>query len=676
MSCSHCAARPADQPRPGVGDHGAIYLLGTPNSGKSTLFNAMTGARQTVRNSPGTTVEVATGRWRIRREQTPTTSRSGRSPSGTTTTATRADSMAQVTDLPGLYSLSPISADEEVTCTAIDAMAHNDVAVLVADAAGLHGSLLLLGQAARRTERLVIALTMTDVAAANGVPVDPVKLASALGLPVVPVDPRTGKGLDELAGCLADLPPHQAKPPGLPEITPSGAAGRADDLDALLADTDAMLEWAGAIAHSAGAAPATSAPTRSDRIDRALLNGWIGIPIFLAVLWGLFELATRIAAPIMSAAESLIAGPVSGGVVGALSAVGLGGGWLEGLLIDGLLAGVGVVAAFAPLMAMMFLAIGLLEDSGYVARVAVLADRLMRAVGLDGRVVMPLVVGFGCNLPALAATKTLPNARQRLLTSLVIPYTSCPARLTVYILIAGIFFPRHAGLVLLAMYLLSVALVVGGAWIARRTLFRDLATEPLALVLPAYQLPRLKPLLVTMGVRVLAFLKGAGTIIVAVLAVVWLLLAVPVTSGHDFGDVPVHDSAYGRVADGLAPAFAPAGYGDWKVASSLMTGFVAKEVAVGALAQAYAVDEPDDPAHAGSLGDQVRATLERTSDGHANAAALAFLVFVLAYTPCLATVAEQWRMWGPRWTLGAVGVQLAVAWTLSVATFWLLRLVW
>ena len=676
MSCPHCeggaprthdgpdgAAHPRGRQGPGRGAATApdlapdlrVLLVGTPNAGKSTLFNHLTGARQTTRNVPGTTVDLARGSWRPR----------------TGTDPVPATPLALV-DLPGTYSLTPVSPDEAVTVAEIERAGaeHGTVALLVANAAELHSALFLLRQVGTRTERVVVALTMTDVATVDGLAVDAGRLAARLGVPVVEVDPRTGRGADGLAAAVRAVAEQPRPVLGLPVCTTAPRTAPDDELDRI----DALLGWADDVVESVDA-HRTATRSRADRIDALLLDPWVGLPVFVLTLWALFQLATWVAAPIMGATEALVTGPVASFVTWVLDGVGVGGGWLEGLLVDGVVAGVGVVVAFAPLMALMFLAIGLLEDSGYVARVAVLADRLMRSVGLDGRVIMPLIVGFGCNLPALAATRTLPNARQRLLTGLLVPYTSCPARLTVYVLLAGTFFPRHTGLVVLAMYVLSVALVLVGALALRGTLFRDLAHEPLALVLPAYHVPRPVPLLVTTGRRVLAFLRGAGTIIVGVLVVVWLLLAVPVTPGHAFGEVPVHDSAYGRLTDQVAPVFSPAGYGDWRTTSALVTGFVAKEVAVGALAQAYAVDEPVGSSP-GELGEQLRATLDETSGGHAPAAALAFMVFVLAYTPCLATVAEQRRMFGWRWTLGAVAVQLGVAWVLSVATFQLLRLVW
>ena len=298
----------------------------------------------------------------------------------------------------------------------------------------------------------------------------------------------------------------------------------------------------------------------------------------------------------------------------------------------------------------------------------------MRAIGLDGRAVLPLIVGFGCNVPALAATRTLPNARQRLLTGLLVPYTSCTARLTVYLLLANIFFPGDAGTVVFAMYLLSVLFVVGGGLLLRGTMFRDLRREPLALVLPSYQRPALRPLLLSAWPRVRGFVVKAGRVIVAALLVIWLLMAIPVRGAHPVAQVPVEDSLYGATATAVAPVLAPAGLDDWHVSAALMAGFVAKEVVVGSFAQSYAVTAPADPSSAGNLAEQLKQTLTRSSGGEPGVAALALLVFVLAYTPCLATVAEQRRMFGRRWAMGSLGVQLVVAWVAAVLVFQVGRL--
>lgn len=627
-----------------------VVLVGNPNVGKSTLFNALTGARQRVVNAPGTTVELQSGTWR---------------PGG----AARGE--IRLVDLPGAYSLVARTPDEQVTADVVAggaALGRPDLAVVLVEAGALARSLYLLGQVARLGLRVVVGLTMVDVARSRGVDVDVDALADRLGVPVVAVHPRSGRGTDALAdvvlATLRDADAGHVRLPGTVDpvpVDPVPVDPAPDEVEALFAWVDDLVRAVG------GVAPA-GVRTWSDRLDRVLLHPVAGIPVLLAVMWLLFQLATAAAAPLMDAVDGFVTGTLADGVTTGLDTVHAPA-WLTGLLVDGVLAGVGTVAAFVPLMALMFVAVAVLEDCGYLARAAFVADRAMRAIGLDGRAMLPFVVGFGCNLPALAATRTLPHARQRLMVGLLVPWTSCPARLTVYVLLSSIFFPGHAGTAIFLMYVASVALVVLGGLLLRVTLFRDLRREPLVLALPAYQRPRLRALALSTWTRVLSFLTKAGQVIVVTLTVVWVALAVPVVGGHAVGDVPVADSLYGRAAEAVAPVLAPAGFGDWHASAALVTGFVAKEVAVGALAQAYAVDEPDDPAAAGDLGDRLRATFEESSGGHAAAAAAAFMVFVLAYTPCLATVAEQWRLFGARWTLGCVGVQLAVAWLLAVAVF-------
>lgn len=613
-----------------------VVLLGNPNAGKSTLFNSATGSRQHVVNAPGTTVEVAEGTWRT------------------------AHGPVRLVDAPGTYSLVARSPDESVAARAATGADGTvpDVLVVVADATTLPRSLVLLGQVLApgtlvEGTRVVVALSMLDTARAQGVTLDAPTLAETLGLPVVGVDPRSGAGLGTLADAVHD------------DATPAvGAAPRPASDDA--AD---VFGWVGTVLEDLGdrATPRVRT-TLSDRVDAALLRPWIGLPVFGLVMWALLWLATTATAPVMDGVGRLVAwlGELVRPVVP-------GPAWVGGLLVDGVLQGVGTVLSFLPLLAIVFGAIAVLEDSGYLARVAVVTDRAVRRLGLDGRAVLPLVLGFGCNVPALTATRTLPDARARLLVGLVIPWTTCPARLTVYLLVATAVVPEHAATVVAAAYLASVVLVVGGAWVLRRTLFRDLVPEGLVLALPAYHRPGLRSTALSIATRCGSFVRRAGTVIVATLVVLWVLLAVPTTGSHAVGDVPVADSAYGAVAHGLAPALAPAGLDDWHVAGALVTGVVAKEVVVGALAQAYAVDEP-----AGSgpstLTEHLRASLEVSSGGAATAAGLALVVLVLAYTPCVATIGEQRRLFGTRVAVLAALGQLAVAWTLAVVVFQVGRL--
>jgi ferrous iron transport protein B len=680
-----------------------VLLVGGPNVGKSTLFNALTGARQRTTNAPGTTVELARGIWRATTH--------GTKPVGDLTTE------RAVVDLPGTYSMLARSADEQVTADAVRGLAQNladgtgqpGVVIVVLDVTALARSLYLLAQVAETGVPLVVALTMLDLARAatdsSAAAADPRVLASALadslGVPVVPVDARSriAGGLDDLSLAVDEIAARPARILGIgpPASAPCGCAATSDldgagggscqapaDLPHDLAHAETLFGWVEHVVDEVGArlgpqgrqagagpgAPGQPLPrTFSDRVDSVLLNPWTGIPVFLGVVWLLFELTTTFAAPLQTVIGQIVEGPLASGVTSVLGLLGLGDSWVQGLLVEGLLVGVGTVLTFLPVMAVMFAALGVLEDSGYLARAAFVADRAMRSLGLDGRALLPLIVGFGCNLPALAATRTLPHARQRLLTGLLIPLTSCSARLTVYVLLAGAFFPEHAGTVIFAIYLTSVALVLGGGLLLRRTAFRDVSAEPLILVLPPYQRPHLRTLGMSVRMRVGAFVSGAGKIIVGTMLVVWVLMAFPAAGGHSIGDVPVADSLYGRAASGIAPMLAPAGFGNDHAAAALITGFVAKEVVVGSFAQSYAVAEPGDPARAGSLGERLRQSFERSSGGHGGAAALAFMVFVLAYTPCVATLAEQRRLFGWRPTSCALMAQLAVAWVLAVLVF-------
>jgi len=652
VSCHGATPEPVAEPsagRPGLGvadRRVTVALVGSPNVGKSTLFNAVTGARQQVVNAPGTTVELATGTWRA--------------------------AGVDLVDLPGAYSLLARTPDEQVTADAVAGtgrLGAVDLVVAMVDATAVARSLYLVGQVARTDVPVLVAVTMADVAAARGIVLDIAALSDQLGVPVLAVDPRTGRGVDELAAAVAAAGADLA---GAPRVTGPGRVPDAADLD----DAEALFAWVAqvlaavepAVAHGSAGRPVR---TWSDRVDAVLLRPWVGIPVLLATMWALFQLTTAAAGPLMAAVSTVVNGWLGGLLTGWLSGAPP---WVGGFVVDGALAGVGTVLSFAPLMAVMFVAVALLEDSGYLARAAFVADRAMRGLGLDGRAVLPLVVGFGCNVPALAATRTLPHARQRLLTGLLVPFTSCTARLTVYLLLASVFFPDDAGTAVFAMYVLSALLVIGIGLLLRRTAFRDLVREPFVVALPAYQRPRLRAIASSTWVRVWAFVRKAGSIIVVTLSAVWVLMAVPAVAGYAVTEVPVEQSVYGTMAGAIAPVFAPAGFDDWHASAALMTGFVAKEVVVGSLAQSFAVAEPEDPSLPGDLGTQLRATFERTSGGAPGAAALAFMVFVLAYTPCLATMAEQKRLFGWRWTAVAVGGSLVLAWVLAVAVFQVGRL--
>lgn len=647
MSLLKTTAAPSchgDGPAQATSGGTVVALAGAPNVGKSSLFNVLTGGGRSVGNWPGTTVEVGRGTW-----------------------STPAGHLSLI-DLPGSYSLDPASPDEELTRDLLVEVPESErpaVVVVVTDAVHLARSLYLVAQLRETRHRLVVALTMMDVAARRGVVVEPEPLADAIGVPVVALDPRRRSGVDALASAVPAALQHPA-----PEPRQVNVAADADELDV----ADERFAWVETAVTAATADSSDQHRSLTDRVDRWVTSPLVGPLVFLAAMWGVFETTTTVAAPLQDLLDRFFSGPVSGAVTHVLSAVGLGSSWVQGLLVNGLVAGVGMLLTFLPLMALMFLLLAILEDSGYMARAAVVTDRLMRTIGLPGRAFLPLIVGFGCNVPAIGATRALPNARHRILTALLVPFTSCSARLTVYVLVASTFFPRHAGTVVFGMYVTSVVLVVLVGLALRSTLWRTVGSEPLVLDLPPYQHPTARLTAAVTWMRLKGFLRTASGIIVLTVSLVWLLQAIPTNGSGSFGHVPVQDSAYAAAARTVAPVFEPAGFGEWRTSSALFVGFVAKEAVVSSWAQTYAVTEPGSVHTPGALGERLRADFDASSDGHGQLAALAFLVFVLAYTPCVATLAAQKREIGLRWTAFGVGMQLATAWALATLLFQLGRL--
>ncbi len=621
-----------------------VVLAGAPNVGKSTLFNALTGARRTVGNWPGTTVEVGRGGCAVE----------GR--------------VADVVDLPGSYSLDPLSPDEALTRDVVLAEGADrpDVVVVVASAAHLARSLYLVAQVRETALPVVVALTMGDVAARRGIRVDTAALAGAIGCPVVSLDPRRRSGVDALVSAVGTaLGAVVAHPRNC------HAASSADELAA----ADERFGWIDAAVTASVSTQAMTRRTWSDRIDRFATAPVVGPLLFLGVMWVVFQATTTLAAPLQNALDALVSGPVSSGGDRLVDAIGLDETPIRGLVVDGVIAGVGMLLTFVPLMALMFLLLALLEDSGYMARAAVVTDRMMSRLGLPGRAFLPIVVGFGCNVPAVSATRILPNARHRVLTALLVPFTSCSARLTVYVLLASTFFPAHAGTVVFAMYLVSILVVVLVGLGLRATLWRAVGADPLVIDLPPYQRPTLRLSLSVTWLRLQGFLRTASGIIVATVVVVWLLQSVPVGPGS-FGHVTASGSLYAELSRAASPLLSPAGFGQWEAVSALLVGFVAKEAVISSWAQTYALAEPASSQDPGALGVQLHQTFAVASGGHTGAAVAAFMVFLLAYTPCVATLAAQRRELGTRWTVFGVGLQLVVAWTLAVLVFQVGRVFW
>lgn len=651
-----------------------VVFVGNPNVGKSSMFNALLGARTRTMNAPGTTVSITCGQYHYEKPKT----------------AGNAQNW-QFVDTPGTYSLAPMSPDEQVAVDALIGMSGMpvpDLAVVVLDATALSRSLYLLSMVVELGLPTVVALTMNDLAVRNGCGVDAERLSHLLdGMPVVAIDGRTGNGGKALADAIAASFEGTPVPHGLtalPTATADADMKTADGLSVWAESrADARLDWTAGILRGLDM-HAVDHVTLSDRIDRVLLHPVIGVLVFLAVLFVVFQATTTLASPMQDWIDVTFRGWCTDGLDLLLGLFGpsVSGGWLRSLLVDGLLDGVVTVLTFIPVMGIMFLLLSILEDSGYMARAAFVMDRAMRALGLDGRAFLPIIVGFGCNLPALAATRTLSDSRQRVLTGMLVPFAACSARLSVFLVLAHAFFPKYAGLVVFLMYVASVMVILLVGVLLRHTMFRGLEPEPLMLALPAYQCPRALQLARSVLLRLWGFIRGASVIIISMITALWLLQGIPVTANAGgFAHVDdVHDSAYGVLADAVASVFAPAGFDDWHASAALITGFVAKEVVVGSMSQSYHADEPDDAASQqageGTLGQKLRASFDQSSHGHGKAAAIAFLLFTLAYTPCLATVAEMRRQFGTKVAARSVLLSLAVAYVIAIIAFQTLRLIW
>ena len=651
-----------------------VVFVGNPNVGKSSMFNALLGARTRTMNAPGTTVSITCGQYHYEKPKT----------------AGNAQNW-QFVDTPGTYSLAPMSPDEQVAVDALIGMSGMpvpDLAVVVLDATALSRSLYLLSMVVELGLPTVVALTMNDLAVRNGCGVDAERLSHLLdGMPVVAIDGRTGDGGKALADAIAASFEGTPVPHGLtalPTATADADMKTADGLSVWAESrADARLDWTAGILRGLDM-HAVDHVTLSDRIDRVLLHPVIGVLVFLAVLFVVFQATTTLASPMQDWIDVTFRGWCTDGLDLLLGLFGpsVSGGWLRSLLVDGLLDGVVTVLTFIPVMGIMFLLLSILEDSGYMARAAFVMDRAMRALGLDGRAVLPIIVALGCNLPALAATQTLSDSRQLVLTGMLVPFAACSARLSVFLVLAHAFFPKYAGLVVFLMYVASVMVILLVGVLLRHTMFRGLEPEPLMLALPAYQCPRALQLARSVLLRLWGFIRGASVIIISMITALWLLQGIPVTANAGgFAHVDdVHDSAYGVLADAVAPVFAPAGFDDWHASAALITGFVAKEVVVGSMSQSYHADEPDDAASQqageGTLGQKLRASFDQSSHGHGKAAAIAFLLFTLAYTPCLATVAEMRRQFGTKVAARSVLLSLAVAYVIAIIAFQTLRLMW
>jgi ferrous iron transport protein B len=617
---------------PPVATEGLVFgLIGSPNAGKTTIFNALTGLRARVGNYPGVTVE--------RRE--------AELPLG--------DETALLVDLPGTYGLDPISADEAVVRDVLagrtPGVARPDALIVVADACSLPRSLPFIGEAIRLGTPLCVVLTMLDELAVRGGRLDLARLEAALGVPVVGVVGHRGRGLDALRARLAD-PSAWSRPAILP---PAGAAERAG--------------WADSIAsHVIEQRPVRHALTQ--RIDRIVLHPVWGSLLFVAVMLAFFQLIFTWANPAMDA--------IDGGVATLADQVHatLPSGWFADLMADGLIAGVGAVVIFLPQIVILFALLYLLEDLGYMARAAFVIDRLMGWIGLEGRSFVALLSSYACAVPGIMATRTIPSPRDRLVTILVAPLMTCSARLPVYALLISAFVPQRTvwgplglqGLVLLGLYLGGSIAALVAAGVLKRTLVRSDGL-PFVMELPTYRWPTFRLWASQVLGSAWAFLRRAGTIILAASIVLWVLLNFPRAEipahleGPEARAYALEQSAAGRLGHAIEPAIAPLGF-DWKIGVGLIASLAAREIIVSTLAQIYATGSDE----GASLRDALRSDTDPETGAlvfspPTVAALLVFFVFALQCTSTLAIMRRETNSW--RWPAFAFGYLLALAWTAS-----------
>ncbi len=654
-----------------------IALAGNQNCGKTTLFNALTGSNQHVGNFPGVTVEKKEGR--IRNEP-----------------------QMSLVDLPGIYSLSPYTSEEVVTRDFI-LNEHPDVIINIIDATNIERNLYLSLQLMELERPMVIALNMMDEVSRSGNHIDVGKLSSLLQVPIVPISASHRDGLADLLDAVKEVLVHprtanldfckgavhraihsimhiiedHTQQQGVPKRFAASRLVEGDELiqkrlsihasdlhiiDHIVrqmeeeVDTDREAAMADMrytfieelVAQCVTKRNETREQIRSQKLDRWLTHKYLGIPIFLCIMLFIFYLTF---VPIGGTLQSLLESLIDQGIAWLdqfLSASEVSP-WLHDLLIEGVCAGVGSVLSFLPLIVILFFFLSLLEDSGYMARVAYIMDKALRKIGLSGKSFVPMLIGFGCSVPAIMASRTLSSDRDRKMTIILTPFMSCSAKLPIYGMITAAFFTHSSALVMMSVYLLGIAVAILSGLIMKKTMFSG-NPIPFVMELPSYRIPSLQSVLLHMWEKAKDFLHKAFTIILGATIIIWFL------QSYDFSFHGVSDasqSMLAQIGNLLAPLFEPLGFGDWRASSALITGITAKESVVSTLS--ILTNASSDAGLSAALMTMFTP-----------AAAYAFLCFTVLYMPCVAAFAATKRELGSlKQALGAVLFQTAVAYAVA-----------
>jgi ferrous iron transport protein B len=637
-----------------------VVLVGAPNAGKTSLYNHLTGSRYKTVNYPGATVEYSMGRLRAVSDPY---SKAPVAPDchGGQPKAQLEPGSVQVMDTPGIVSIVARSQDERVALSALNGLdavlgvSHPcpHLLVVLLDATQPARHLPLARELLRAGFPAVIALTMNDLARKQGRELDPNRLSELLGAPVVEVDGRGGAGIADLVTCVEALLPED--PPSV-EIPMELSSERIQE----------NFRWADDVSARSRVGESKDAPSERNPglrgFDRLALHPVGGLAIFVLVMTGLFWLVFSAAAPFMDLVDALFSH--LGQWVGAYLPDGL----LKGLLVDGVIAGAGAVLVFVPQIAILFLALGLLEDSGYLARGAMIVDRFLSMVGLNGKSFVPLLSGNACAIPAAMAARTIPGRRERLLTLLVIPLMSCSARLPVWGLLLGFLIPEnHAllgGFALTAIYVASLVFASAVAVVGGRILRIEASHTGFQVELPLWRPPTFRTVVVTTWDRTVSYLRRAGLTILCVSVGFWVLMNFP----------SPENSAMDFLGKGLAPVLAPMGV-DWRVGAALIAAFAAREVFVSALAVVYSVQGGEDATN-GILQAMRNATFDGTHQHvFTTSSAIGLIVFFLIALQCLTTVAVMRREVSNRFALGQMAGFVLLAWVLASLVVQGLRLV-
>ena len=675
-----------------------IALAGNPNCGKTTLFNDITGSKQHVGNWPGVTVEQKTGKYKKNKE-------------------------IEIVDLPGIYSLSPYSAEEIVARDYI-VDENPDVLIDIVDGTNIERNLYLTLQVLETKIPTVIALNMMDEVEASGTKIDVKKLSKILGVPVIPIVARNGKGVNELMEAAQKIASSKTQSNDLEVFSPqvnnyiTEIVGLLNDNDnqnhksssyemwqaiKILEEDEIVIEklpgnkrakitsivekansdfngdteaeiadqrykFISEVVNKTVSKPLKAngqrKETTSDKIDKVLTNRIIAIPAFLVIMYALFSITfgegpLGIGVWLQTIVTDFWDGPFTETIMGAIESMGAAD-WATGLVGDGILAGVGGVVSFLPQILVLFLLMSFLEDSGYMARVAFVMDRLFRRFGLSGKSFIPLLMGYGCSVPAVMASRTLESEKDRRLTIMITPFMSCGAKLPIYLMFAATLFTQYnQTLIIYSIYMIGIVVAVIGALILSNTLFKG-ETSNFIMELPQYRIPTLRSVLIHAWEKVKGFAIKAGTIILGSTILIWFL------SNFNFGGMcEMEDSILASIGRSIQWIFAPLGFGEWRASVAVVTGWIAKENIVSTFGVLFgAADAVAEAAAEGS------AALPGLSAVFTQASAFAYMAFNLLCMPCFAAVgAIKKEMGSWKWTGITIAFQMITAYIVAFIVY-------